>query len=200
MCKTTSCHITMASIQALFAFLLIPGYIICTAASSNLLWQEFFYTSTGICHKSEKACAISNSIYSTINCLVCIASMITSIMMAISFSNINGTPSVRTKKILTWLIVQMIFIFHHIVLHIFTILSIEITSRSRSDFAALGVAMSTVVLIPFTISMLTSLSFIFPMFSYYRWLKEVTEKEKENARMATPIQLLPMETNILYQY
>ena len=94
---------------------------------------------------------------------------------------------------------HFIFVLHHVLLHIFTILSLEVTSRIRSEFAGLGMVMSIVALVPFTISMLVSFSFIFAMFSYYRRLKDQIRRELDNAKMATPIPLLPMDTNI-YMY
>ena len=185
----------MAIIQAMFAFLLIPGYIISTATSYPILWKAFFYSSSAICHSSIKACAISNGIYGTFNGLVCFASLLTSIMIAVRIGNVNNLR--QTNVLLTWIIVDAIFIIHHILLHIFTISSLKTASRSLSDYDDLGVAISLVVLLPFTISMVVSIGFMFPMFSFYRSLRNEEEQEKENARMVSPIPLVPMDN---YQY
>ena len=193
--KSTSCYIIMSIIQAIFAFLLIPGYIICTSSSYPILWKAFFYSSSAICHSSIKACAISNGIYATFNGLVCFASLMTSIMLAVRIGNVDNLRP--TKVLLTWIIVDVIFIIHHILLHIFTISSIKSASRNLSDYADLGIAISVVVLLPFSISMLVSIGFIFPMISFYRCLRNKEEQEKENARTVSPIPLVPMEN---YQY
>ena len=195
--KTTSSYVVMGIIQAIFAFLLIPGYIICTATSYQILWKAFFYSSSAICHSSIKACAISNGIYATFNGLVCFASMLTSIMLAVRV----GSNLRQTKIVLTWIIVNSIFIVHHVLIHIFTISSIKTASRNLSDYAELGLAMSIVVLLPFTISMFVSIGFIFPIVSFYKQLRIEEEEEEqrnmEHARMVTPIPMVPMEN---YQY
>ena len=185
MCKRTSCFVILASIQTVFAFLLVPGYIIVTATHSYwaLLWQEFFYRSSGICNQSQKACAISNAIYATFNCLSCLAAMTTSIMLAINVGNINSPYKLRILDV--WLHVQAIFIFHHILLHIFTFLSIRPGRMS----------INMIVLLPFMISMLVGILLFVFIFNYYRRIKNEMEMEKELARMeSNPIPLMPMQT------
>lgn len=195
MCKSTSCYVIIGIIQAIFAFLLIPGYIISTALTFEILWKEFFYSSSAICHSSIKACAISNGIYGTFNGLVCFSSMLTSIMLAVRVGNINNLK--QTKIVLTWIIVDVVFIIHLILIHIFTISSIKDASTNLASLFKrpyeLGVAMSVLVLLPFTISMLVSIGFIFPIISLYRQLRIEEKEEKENARMVSPIPLMPIE-------
>ena len=196
MCKTVSCYIAMASIQAMFAFLLIPVYIICTATSYPVLWKWFFYNTRGICNASDKSCAISYAIYATFNCVVCLASIITSIMLAISIANANGKN--RTKVLLTWLIVQLTFVMHHIILHIFSIMAMYIDATRREQ--EVGALINGIILIPFTISMLVAFSFFVPVLLYYRRLKREMEIEKDNERTEeqwrkmeeTSIPLVPM--------
>ena len=115
--KSTSCYVIIGIIQAIFAFLLIPGYIITTALTFQILWKAFFYSSSAICHSSIKACAISNGIYGTFNGLVCFSSMLTSIMLAVRVGNNKNLK--QTKVVITWIIVDVIFIIHHILIHIF---------------------------------------------------------------------------------
>ena len=143
MSKSTSCYVIIGIIQAMFAFLLIPGYIISTASTYQILWKAFFYSSSAICHSSIKACAISNGIYGTFNGLVCFSSMLTSIMLAVRVGNINNLN--QTKVIFTWIIVDIVFIIHQILIHIFTISSIKIASTNLSDYSDLGVAISVIV-------------------------------------------------------
>ena len=188
----------MASFQAMFAFLLIPGYIICTSTSTPLLWRLFFYNTPGICNNSQKSCAIVNAIYATINCLVCSASIITSIMVSISIANANGKN--RLKVLLVWLLVQMMFVLHHVLLHIFTIISIHQAATSRGDLAPLETMIITIVLVPFTVTMLVSIGFFIPILLHYRRLKNEIKREKENARTPTPIPLMPMYTNNYNSY
>ena len=195
MSKSTSCYVIIGVIQAIFAFLLIPGYIISTASTYQILWKAFFYSSSAICHSSIKACAISNGIYGTFNGLVCFASMITSIMLAVRVGNTNNLK--RTQVLSTWIIVDVIFIIHHILIHIFTLSSIKSASLKLSDYSDLGVAISVIVLLPFTISMLVSIGFIFPVISFYRQLRLEEKEEKECLRTGTPIPLVPLDT---YQY
>ena len=191
MSKSTSCYVIIGIIQAIFAFLLIPGYIISTASTYQILWKAFFYSSSAICHSSIKACAISNGIYGTFNGLVCFSSMLTSIMLAVRVGNNNNLK--QTKVVITWIIVDVIFIIHQILIHIFTISSIKTASTNLSDYSDLGVAISVIVLLPFTISMLVSVGFIFPIISLYRQLRIEEKEEKENARMISPIPLMPIE-------
>ena len=191
MSKSTSCYVIIGIIQAIFAFLLIPGYIISTASTYQILWKAFFYSSSAICHSSIKACAISNGIYGTFNGLVCFSSMLTSIMLAVRVGNNNNLK--QTKVVITWIIVDVIFIIHQILIHIFTISSIKTASTNLSDYSDLGVAISVIVLLPFTISMLVSVGFIFPIISLYRQLRIEEKEEKENARMVSPIPLMPIE-------
>ena len=191
MSKSTSCYVIIGIIQAIFAFLLIPGYIISTASTYQILWKAFFYSSSAICHSSIKACAISNGIYGTFNGLVCFSSMLTSIMLAVRVGNNNNLK--QTKVVITWIIVDVIFIIHQILIHIFTISSIKTASTNLSDYSDLGVAISVIVLLPFTISMLVSVGFIFPIISLYRQLRIEEKEEKENARMVSPIPLMPIQ-------
>ena len=191
MSKSTCCYVIIGIIQAIFAFLLIPGYIISTASTYQILWKAFFYSSSAICHSSIKACAISNGIYGTFNGLVCFSSMLTSIMLAVRVGNNNNLK--QTKVVITWIIVDVIFIIHQILIHIFTISSIKTASTNLSDYSDLGVAISVIVLLPFTISMLVSVGFIFPIISLYRQLRIEEKEEKENARMVSPIPLMPIE-------
>ena len=191
MSKSTSCYVIIGIIQAMFAFLLIPGYIISTASTYQILWKAFFYSSSAICHSSIKACAISNGIYGTFNGLVCFSSMLTSIMLAVRVGNINNLN--QTKVVLTWIIVDIVFIIHQILIHIFTISSIKTASTNLSEYPDVGVAMSVIVLLPFTISMLVSFGFLFPIISLYRQLRREEKQQKENARVVSPIPLMPIE-------
>merc|ERR1712136_293331 len=191
MSKSTSCYVIIGIIQALFAFLLIPGYFISTASTYQILWKAFFYSSSAICHSSIKACAISNGIYGTFNGLVCFSSMLTSIMLAVRVGNNNNLK--QTKVVITWIIVDVIFIIHQILIHVFTISYIKTASTNLSDYSDLGLAISVIVLLPFTISMIVSVGFIFPIISLYHQLRIEEKEEKENARMISPIPLMPIE-------
>ena len=131
MSKSASCYVIIGIIQAIFAFLLIPGYIISTASTYQILWKAFFYSSSAICHSSIKACAISNGIYGTFNGLVCFSSMLTSIMLAVRVGNNSNLK--QTKVVITWIIVDVIFIIHQVLIHIFTISSIKTSHPALFD-------------------------------------------------------------------
>ena len=207
MCKTTRCVIIMATTQSIFAFLLIPGYIVCSAASTDLLWQHVFQTSPGLCNQSDKACAIYNIIYTLLNCVVCFASMITSIMLAVNL--ISDNIQNRTKVILSWLVIDAIFILHLLLVTIFTIVSItQLASgidfsktrpginywprRGGGDFEDLGAIINSIALAPFLISMIVAFGFFLPILAYYKlFLKH--ESYAEDADLTNGIALVPYE-------
>jgi len=112
-------------------------------------------------------------------------------MLAVRVGNNNNLK--QTKVVITWIIVDVIFIIHQILIHVFTISYIKTASTNLSDYSDLGLAISVIVLLPFTISMIVSVSFIFPIISLYRQLRIEEKEEKENARMVSPIPLMPIE-------
>ena len=96
------CNLTSMSIsQTLFASLLIPDYVLC--AYNKFLWFEVFYKFEGWktdCSKSTEwkqksnPCDLYNGIYTILNCLICLASVIASIGVATCKKNAN----IRTQK------------------------------------------------------------------------------------------------------
>ena len=166
---------SLSIIQSVLTSSLIPVYILC--AHNKFLWFEVFYNfatrsssiystnSTKTCSRSiiwqekDKPCDLYNGVYTILNCFICLASLIASIELAT-----NGrTSNIQTRKniLLAWLIVNMIFILHLVLLHFLTINSILIKLRSSAGNERFEIIISSLVLMIFTIPMIvTSVFFV----------------------------------------
>ena len=170
MCNVTS----MGIAQALFAAFLIPDYFIC--AYNKFLWFEVFYKFEGWKTKCSNStnwrdksnpCDLYNGIYTILNTLICLASMIASIGVATHKRNAN--IQTRRNTLLVWLIVDIIFLLHLVLLHILSINSILIKARSIDANSRFDVFINSMALTTFTTSMIAAFGFL--VFGFYQYIK-----------------------------
>ena len=80
----------------------------------------------------------------------------------------------RRKMVLSWLVVDVIFVLHHVLLHIFTIIAIVGQANGR-ELAPLMAFINMLILIPYAISMLVAVGFFPPILMYYNRIKNKTD-------------------------
>lgn len=152
-------HVPKMIIQAGFAELLMVGY----------LWLGL-YPGAPFFPSPYITPGLANTIYMTINVLISLMSMLTSIIGAIYASKRSTHPS-STKVLLCWLIVQIVYVLHLVVLYVFIILTIATGIQGTYDSARRGLLLNFLAAISFVTSMVLSIWFMLSMLSMYRELK-----------------------------
>ena len=183
-------------LQFAMACTLMIGYACLTHTKANLnpdgywLWNQVFFRYFRDHHRPLTIA------YTVLNCLICLASMITSIILTQSLVHDGDVPillfgyeiEIRNTKVerknitLSWLIVDAIYVFHLLLVCILSFVS-SVWLLNGRDLAALGGLLNLAVLAPFAISMLVSFGFFLEVRGLYRklqWTSQARDLEPGN--------------------